>query len=321
MMVCKSKTGRALTAHASGAPLGRRGFTLVELLVVIAIIVLVLAVALPGMSALSSQTRTSAAVQRISAVLSRAYNLAVAEGTLVAVRFVPAEWETREQAGGPAGRQRVAVYQYVGDADRYEAGGFKVQFNEYFKRAAGVDVLDLPEDVWVAPLESLVASPDASITLGRDVPGLTQFQLVTYSGPWSRSFILDGPPGQFTFDPVFVNGSGAGDSQFLPADDFLVVFDPRSGLVGGVPQPFRLKAYSPLGNVEVDRSADDPGYSGTPTLFQRFNFTGLVVYSRDAFIGAGANPGDRQEILRTRGQPYTVSRHGGALVPSAAAPR
>ena len=209
----------------------------------------------------------------------------------------------------------------MGASDRFEGGGFKVQFNEYFKRAPGIDVLDLPEDVWVAPLESLVASPDASITLGRDVPDPTQFELKLYTAPWSQSFILDGPVGQFAFDPVFRNGPGKRDGYFLPADDFLIVFDPRSGLIGGVPQPLRLMAYSPLGNVEVDRSADDPGYTGQPTLFQRYNFTGLVVYSRDAFIGAGADPNDRQEILRTRGEPFTISRHGGALVPSAAAPR
>ena len=50
--------------------------------------------------------------------------------------------------------------------------------------------------------------------------------------------------------------------------------------------------------------------------FQRFNFTGVIVYQREQFelLGKEASAQDRRDALKRYGQTYYVDRVGGNLV-------
>ncbi|MCK4341272.1 MAG: prepilin-type N-terminal cleavage/methylation domain-containing protein [Phycisphaerae bacterium] len=290
--------------------MSRKGFTLVELIVVMTVIVLILALAVPGLSSMNAEARMTAAVQTVNGMMTQAYYLSVAESTMTAVRFVPSEWEVADDEGGSAvGRQRVAVYKYVGTTDQDDgSGGFNVEYREYFKPAEGFSSVELPTNVWVAPLEAL---SDESVTLKREDPFGTYEISYNDFGP---DCILDGEIGQFEYDALLGNGGGDQDAEFLNADDFLIVFDPqRGGLRSGLPKPFRLRAYSPTPPDGCGYETDGEEFN---EYYQRYNFSGVIFYRREPFValGTGAAGWDRQDYLRGSGRPYLAQRYSGGLL-------
>ncbi len=281
------------------------------------VIVLVLALAVPGLSAMNAQARMTSAVQTVNGMMTRAYYLSVADTAMTAVRFLPAEWDvvdpTKQVA---AGAQRVAVYKYVGSADRENSsGGFDVKYEEYFQRAEDIGSAELPADIWVAPLEALSQQP---VTLN----GTHQYP------NFGQDFVLDGwiqdrtrrNEHHFALD---ANRDAHADS-LLNADDFLVVFDPQMGLRGGVPEAHQLRAFDPrlravaaTGETETAGARDGSGNVIEP--YRRYNFTGVVIYRRENFLtlGSEASGEDRQNMLIQTGRPYLAQRFGGGLLSGA----
>jgi type II secretory pathway pseudopilin PulG len=280
---------------------GQVGFTIVELLVVIMVIVLILAIAVPGLSAIATQSRFSAATQEINGALTRAYYAALSDVNLTAVRFVPGSWDVdaRAEAQRPTGRQHLVTYRYTGTSAADPTALDKVAFGEYFARREGYESLQLPEDVWVAPVEAL--EPDA----GKTMTGTRVLEGKPYTQP--GSFYLDPDPDK---------------GNLLNADDFLIIFDPQTGL-RRVTAPIALKASIPAGKwdfgtftkpVEADRWP--PTSTDTEDRYRRYNFSGIVLYPREPFLALGvdATGTDRQDWLRVHGRPYLVHRFGGGLV-------
>lgn len=272
---------------AASRPLARRaaGFTLVEMIVVIAIILLILGIAVPSITTMSAQTRFDAGVQTINSTLNRAYMAATADNQMTAVRFVPSQWEFRESVDpqAPTGRQHLVMYQWVGATERETAGNqFEIDFRERFERRPGIEAVPLPSDVWAAPIEAWREAPNQ--TVARDT--------------------LTGTIGRFELDPT---RSG---TQFLSADDFLVVFDPRSGLQS-TRAAYPLKAFDPNSGSEVDQDLNN-----SAIRFLRYGSAGVVVYRREPFVTLGANalPAERSGLLREYGRPYYAQRFGGGLV-------
>jgi prepilin-type N-terminal cleavage/methylation domain-containing protein len=287
----------------------RPAFTLTELIVVMVVIVVVLSLAVPGLSAMNSEARLTASSQKIAGALTRAYYLSQAESSMTAVRFLPGRWDsTAATAGEETDRQHMVVYQYYGSTDRdLGNGNFALEYDEYFRRAREITSIELERNVWAAPLESLA---NDRVDLRREAPGTSYIQ--TYNSLGDQ-FILDGEPGLFQFDAMLGNGTGTSDGQFLNADDFLLVFDPDTGLRTGIPQPFRLNGHvpldPPLGGFATDRNA-----AGT-LYYQRYGFTGVVLYPRDALVelGADADGQTRQTFLRENGRAFLANRAGGGL--------
>jgi type II secretory pathway pseudopilin PulG len=294
-------------------------FTIVELLVVIGMIVLILAIAVPGLSAIALQARFNNATQTINGALTRAYYSSLSDVSMTAVRFVPGEWDFNEKAdkNQPSGRQHVVSYSYMGtsaanpnSAIPNDPGNF--QFGEYFSRRKGDGSIQLPEDMWVAPIEALDTGA-RSVPVDSNGDGQIDPSLHSYNN-FGRDCVLTGKRNQ-AGDPSFaLNGAAVSQPDgMLKSDDFVVAFDPQTGARGGVPALMRLKAYDPLQRVETDRFVG----TGT-TYYQRYNFTGIVIYPREAFaavqLGSGDGPGDRQNWLRKHGRPFLVHRFGGGLV-------
>lgn len=264
------------------------GFTLVELIVVLTVIVLLLAVSMPGLSSMHRDMRANAAVQTISGMLTRAYYLSIAESTLTAVRFMPAEWDVESDEEPPkGGLQRVAVYQYVGATYDPATGG--VVFNEFFAPVESIPSMELPAGIWAAPVEAL-----DDVTQMRD---LVLNGRITQSGEHNFSY----------------NADPNVNPDFLNADDFLIVFDPQSGLRGGQPTLYPIRAYDPQQKfIDYQSSAGEP--------YQRYGFTGVVLYNREVLVElAGSSPDaeELQDYLQTDGRPYLAHRFSGGLVSGA----
>jgi len=299
--------------HTTGRAAGRRAaFTIVELIVVIALVVIVLALAIPGLNVLNAQARLSGASQTLNVALTRAYYTAVADVNMAALRLLPGDWDISEQTGlaGAPGRQHAVVYSYTGvayDPDNPQPN--VVRFKEYFSRRAGVDAVVLPEDVWAAPVEAL---SNERAVIGQ----------VTYN-PLGTNLVLNGRIGQFRYNAEQVGGSDGQSGDLLNADDFLLVVDPKVGLGTARPRPYALRAYAPAAGYEVYR---DPAAPNNPARdYQRFGFSGLVLYRREPFVALGPYGGTngvaeaRQDFLREKGRAYLAQRYGGGL--SAARPR
>ncbi len=290
----------------------RRAFTVVELLVVITVIVIVLALAIPGLNAMSAEARLSSAHTTINGMLTRAYYLSQAELTMTAVRLLPSEWDTAKDGKAAAGgRQRLAAYRYVGATTRDNGGSFSVSFDEYFKKTEDIASAELPDGVWAAPLEAL-----SHETVYRpNQPGNVLWNSL------GQDLVLGGTPGKFVFDADRLTeyGSISEAESFFNADDFLLVFDPQNGLRAGPPQTYRLWAYVPgaptsVGPFEADGknptvrgdTSGNPGY-------KRYSFSGVVTYSREGFL-AETNASGRQEYLQNQGRAYLAHRYGGGLM-------
>ena len=307
--------------HASHNPTApphkrRTAFTIIELIVVIGIIALVLGIGLPAFNQMSRQSRKSQAEQLLNGAFLRAHVTAVSLRSPVAVRIVPGEWTVRtddDQTTGRAiaGRQVVELYQYqFTSADPQNLN--RVEFDERFERLRDVPPIVLPPDIWVAPAE---AAKDPKSGLNKDYE-------------WGA--IVDGEIGEFEVD------AARSGEQFYDADDFLIVFDPQTGVQaatwrsGSAGDPdlrqtaWRMTAYDP----DPDRrpNTDDGAIipyelSGGNALnynrpFRRFNFTGVLIYEREAFLDftRGLRPLERQRWLRDFGTAYYVNRRGGNLI-------
>lgn len=311
--------GAMSTAFASACA-GRRGFTLVELIVVITVIVIVLALAVPGLTAMNNDAREKAAQQTINGLLTRAYYAAVANNTMTAVRFLPAEWDAsdKEQQEEIRGRQRMTVYSFTPTSDVENNGTFTVQFEEYFKRAKDIESETLPRDMWVAPLEALTEKhltpisandfPSNNSNFGRDV--------VLYGEPYGGDNTL--------FQRDARNYYMASNRRFTSADDFLIVFDPQSGLRTGTPQPWWLNAPEPKGTDSPLAGTEHAGWRSNGLVdlnqvgnpYMRYGFSGLVLYGRENLVEAykADNAQGMQNYLQANGRPLMIQRYGGGLV-------
>jgi prepilin-type N-terminal cleavage/methylation domain-containing protein len=279
------------------------GFTLVELIVVVTVIAIILVIAVPGLSVLNADARLTSAQQTINGVTTRAYSLALADRTMTAVRIFPGIWDVTgdSQAQAPADRQHLAIYRYVGITAREKPGSpgqFEIALSEYFERVRELESMRMPEDVWAAPLEALQTNGTLRHTDGTTT---TYDQL-----GWK--FVLDGKIGQFRYNADRKVGDG---TDFLNADDFLIVCDPQSGVRSGSPAPFRLRAYAHDLQYEVDADPRDPNRHP----YQRYSFSGVVAYPREPFVSLGVAAGGdvRQDFLREKGRALMAHRFSGAL--------
>ena len=315
-------TKNARTRRRPGRPAFARAlrpaFTLVELLVVIGIIVLILGIAIPGIAAMNAEARFTAGIQTVNATLTRAYYSALSDQNLVAVRFMPGDWDfvTGVEPTRGTGRMHMVTYNYVGSSiDPTDRKLEKVKFSERFERRPGADSVPLPEDVYVAPLEALTDTP---VTVRDSVHPLdsSKSNATVKHNNFGTQMVLKGEIGRFDYDQFGDKTSGNRKNNSLPADDFLIVCDPRSGIRTGVPSVFWMKAYDPVSlaqggmQSEVDRSKDnkDP--------YRRFSFSGIVAYRREPFVALGnsATGELRQDWLRRNGRPFLAHRYGGGLV-------
>ncbi len=253
----------------------RRAFTIVELIVVVVVIALILGLALPGLNSMTNDARFSAAVQSISGALNRARIESLADMNMTAVRFVRGDWDA--EGGGETAtlrdRQHVVGFRYkLNSQDSGDSS--KVTFDERFERRPDSEAVVLPADIWAAPVEALEPAHVA---------------------------ILDGPIGSFS---LMESGN---ETDFLRSDDFLIVFDPNSGVrgSGSISNPTRF----PLLGYNALTKEEDP-------KINRFNYAGIVLYRREVFaaLGENASGADRQALLQRMGRPYYVRRFGGGLV-------
>jgi hypothetical protein len=130
---------------------------------------------------------------------------------------------------------------------------------------------------------------------------------------FGANFVLRGNVGEFHLEAL--DQSGTVNPDFYNADDFLVIFDPHTGLMGGGrPTAYGLRAYDP--NTKTERGGDWNSTNQTwNEEFNRFAFTGLVIYPREQFaaLPTDADGTDRQDLLRRIGRVYYVNRHSGVL--------
>ncbi|MCH8804752.1 MAG: prepilin-type N-terminal cleavage/methylation domain-containing protein [Planctomycetes bacterium] len=271
--------------YARGGP---RAFTVVELIVVIVIIGLILAIVLPGLAKMTSDARFSSASQSVQAAFTRAYVAAQSDRNMTAIRFVPDVWELNPDSDEtePTGRQQMVTYTYRTSTDLETAAGeFVVEYRERLTRREGSQSVQLPANVWVAP----------AVTLERDGNGLTT----------TAADLLVGDVGDFRLDPAA--------NTFYSPDDFLVVFDPQTGVRGGV-STGRRGAWPRFQMAATDMTT--PASPRESAQVERFNFSGIVIYKREPFLalGASASADDRQDVLRRIGRPYFVHRYSGGLV-------
>lgn len=282
-------------------PAPAAGFTIVELAVVVAVVGLILAIAVPGLRRMSEDARFSSAIQSINGTLQRAYYDAVADQNLAAVRIHPGAWDLDEQSNltSDAGRQHLVSYRYVGATSREQppgSGNFVTEYGERFERRPGSNSVVLPPDIWAAPIEAWRDRRADPLDGSRN--------------PLDES-ILAGEIGRFALDPV---RSG---EELLEADDFLIVFDPQTGVRSGR-AAFQLKAYNPALNPPAEVFDDGTSNPNRPR-FLRSSSEGVVIYPREPFAALGntASGQDRQATLRRVGRPYFVHRLSGALVAGA----
>ncbi len=283
---------------------GQGGFTSVELLVVLGIIVLLLTVGLPAFNQMSRQADRTRARSIISAALQRAQVLAISSRAPTAVRFVPAAWEeASEGVNAIRGPQAVAIYQFRFTANDPLLGS--TEFNQRFEMVNNVPPQTLPGDLWVAPAEALLHDP------------------VDNSGFFGRRILGDDDgtdPGDFDTD------ADAANENHFDADDFLIVFEPETGVqaarwstVGGQRRtPWQIDGYDPRSLARSAWEIRPDGTLQTPRRpYRRFNFTGLVMYEREVFIERhqGSSAADRQAFLQQEGEVFHVDRNGGSLIP------
>lgn len=280
------------------------GFTLVELLVVISVIGIILLITLPGLSGMLRQVRNDAAAKTVSSYISKAYFRAVADSNTTAVRIFPGAWDFSELAEintQSVGRQHLALYSFRGD---YRDASGLIQppnagiYTEYFARISEEDSLVLPAEVWAAPAETV--STDAATNA---------------NSPYRDALV--GQRDFFAF-------SNEANTNFLDADDFLLVFDPQDGLRGGFPSSNLMKLFDARANRPTNDPSEwlgrNPWNSANVERFLRKNYTGLAFYNRNDFATLDRAPtapaaGDvRQQWLQQNATPLFVRRHGGGLV-------
>lgn len=280
------------------------------MILVVTVIVLVLAIAVPGLSAMNAEARLTAAQQTVQGMTTQAYNLALANRSMTAVRFFPSEWDTADPTQrSSAGRQHLAIYSYVGTM----RDDGSLSFGERFERANDLSSAVMPEDVWAAPLEALATY---QVTLsGTNYAG--NWYTAPYN-PFGANFVLAGETGRFRFDAA--RDAGGDGTDFLNADDFLIVCDPQTGVRTVTPTPFQLRAFASGPAYGYETDSDSSG-----NLYRRYSFSGVVTYRREPFLslpgGAAAAGTDRQAYLRETGRPFLVHRFSGGLLPALQRPQ
>ncbi|MFO0839637.1 MAG: prepilin-type N-terminal cleavage/methylation domain-containing protein [Phycisphaerae bacterium] len=262
----------------------RRAFTIVELLSVIAIIALILGIGIPAFNAMTGQNRVTAAEQSLSGILSRAYVAAVGERSMIAVRFVRADWvipgdPAQPQQPGLDKRQAVLLYRWNGGV-LDPASSFS--FSERFQLLEGTTPQLMPENTWFAPIEGLesTGNPATPTSLAANV----------LAGTLAR------------FD---IQASRTG-TQLCDLDDFMIVLGPQGAVL---PQ---LRAYP----LRMSDYTNWPTTAAFENVGDRYAFTGLFMYEREPLVtlGPSATAAERQLVLKRSAKPYTVTRVGGQLV-------
>ncbi len=254
---------------------------------VVVVIAIILAIALPGLSAMTTDSRFSAALQQLNGAMTRAQIESQADMNMTAVRIMPSAWAAGSADSGDPNRQTAVNYRYTGS---YDSAG---DFTEQMEPRPDTPIITLPANIWAAPVESVSTSDP------RALPTLT------------------GSFGQFRSSPA--------DPAFLPADDFLIVFDPNTGVRGAVtsggPQPGGgpRNSWIGFGLRGLDANAASPTFGeeiGVGQNLRRYNYSGIVLYPREPFVALGeqADAQDRQGLLQRLGRPYYVHRFGGGLV-------
>lgn len=278
------------------------------MIIVIAIIALVLAIGVPAFNAMTIQQRMSKTRQLLDGALVRTQIIGVSDQTLTAIRLCPAEWHLDKDAalGSLAGRQMLTTYAYRFTYAANPSNPTQVKFAERFERVEEGPTQLLPPDTWVAPSEAF---------------DLTRRMASDSGGGLLGDVVLKGRIGDFEFD------ASKHLNNFLEADDFLIVFDPETGvqpsargdqrscwpLVGYDPRTTSSTAQQETNGVNNDR-------------FKRYNFTGAVIYRREPFaaleksLDGSALIEARRDVLKRLGQTYYVSRTGGGLVAGAGEP-
>jgi len=287
----------------------RRAFSVVELLVVIGIITLILALGLPAFNEMAVQQRMSKTQQLLTSALTRTQVVAVSENTFAAVRLMPAHWRVHEDESSVesvVGRQFLTTYVYRQSTRPDPDSPVAIHFEERFEEIADGPAHLLSPGTWVAPIETL---DDTTI-----VPG--------YGGILGDQ-VLNGTIDNFELNADARYSPG---EAFLDADDFLIVFD-KNGLVNSLRrQPWLINGYDP--REDFQREWAGPRYTSGLNAgkvepqyrYQRFNFTGVIVYQREAFLALG-NPGAsayqinaRRDLLNEIGMKYYVDRNAGGLI-------
>lgn len=299
---------------------GRRApaFTIVELLVVIGIIVLIVGFGVPAFNALIAQQRQNKTYQLLNGTLTHAHVISQADQTFTAVRMLPAEWHFNPEqvrVEALAGRQVMTTYRYRQATMPDPDVPARIHFEERFEPAGDGPTHVLPTDTWIAPLEALDTTryvPDRPAPVGYSI----------------GDHVLSGTIGRFERN---ANSRENGSERFLDADDFLFVFDPRTGLFPSLNRrPWLLVGYDPTPGVEREWAGMRDGYGQlypAREKYQRFNFTGAVIYPREPFAAQGLfgessdELQNRREILRNFGQNYYVNPRGGSLIAGSAEER
>ena len=286
----------------------RRAFTIVELIVVAGIIVLLLSLGLPAFNAMSREANQSKARQLIQGALTRAA-IRAGSGAFVAVRFMPAQWAVTGKSATALkaavdNRQYMATYHWVNSAQGNPNNLLTPRFADYFERLDGGAAELLPTGVWAAPSEA-IAERD-NLTANRSA--------------------LFGAIGKFEFDASRRN------TPFLDADDFLIVFGGRDGLQPSTLRTaWQIKGFIPADENGSGRDIEAPGdpaswssspgrraaeFNGYARPLTRFNYTGVTLYPREAFVALGVDvePGPRRDLLRRTGLNSFVHPTSGTLI-------
>jgi len=310
----RAARGHGPDACATGAT---RGFTIIEMMVVIGVIAIVLAIGIPAFNSMTIQQRESKTRQLLSGTLTRTHIVSVSDATLTAVRIFPAEWhlDPNSVLGDVAGRQLLTTYAYrhtyAANPDNVNNPNY-VEFDERFERLEDGPTYLLPPDTWIAPSEAF------DLTRSVSTPGVESGLL--------GDRVLTGRIGDFELN---IEWNRAAANAFLDADDFLIVFDPETGvqpsIVRGDERPFwRLVAFDPRpagSTPSAQRETDGWHCNGgrQRDQFRRHNFTGAVIYRREPFaaLGVDASPAERRAVLQRLGKTFYVNPTGGSLVAGA----
>ena len=273
------------------------------------IIVLLLAIGVPAFNAMAVEQRLSKTRQLLNGTLMRTHIVSISDDMPAAVRLLPGEWHLNEAGGGgvAAGRQIMTTYREVSSSSPDPDQPLLIKFEQRFERIADGPTHVLPPDTWIAPSEAL---DDFHRVLE---PGW---------GDYVGNYVLNGEIGHFTLNADETENGG---ERLLDADDFLIIFDPETGVRNNSlrREPSLLVGYDPDDKREWAGRRDGSGAINVQDRFQRFNFTGTVIYRREPFtaLGADANSEDaiiaRRNVLKRFGQTYYVHRTGGSLVAGA----
>ena len=289
----------------------RSAFTLVELLVVIGVIGLVLAIAVPSVTTMQAQLDRTATIQGIDSALMRAKYSAAAEGAYVALRFLPSAWAGPSDEDGLStdrDPRRMLIQAYTWTTTDGSFDPTEVDLVERFEPRSDFEEVLLPANYWVAPME---ASLDPDMMSGAE-------QALAES-------IVEGGLGSFQANPY----QGTADSRVVIADDFLVVFDSDGELVPGPRIDLNDANHTLRGNQQryapyriygyVPGDTDDPGWrdvDGNDNPYARFNFGGVALYNREAYVNRFAlnrDAGDRVDFLATEGERQMIHPRSAVL--------